>query len=229
MEAESLTSIPGYVGYYASEDGIVYRTDKKGKLHEVAPYPDKYGYLRVRMQEPKEPWCGKLRKIFLHHAIAWAFLPPKPTPKHEVRHLDGNKNNCSASNLKWGTHAENEADKVIHGTKLSGSKISTAKLDETKVLDIKKRLAKGESPDTLGEEYGVGSNAIRSILAGKYWGHVKVTIKHIRCFLCQKTIKPELALGGKFCNKDCAANLALKLTAKHEWCPEHGWGSNHTC
>ena len=34
----------------------------------------------------------------------------------ECRHLDGDRTNCAATNLVWGTSSRNQIDKVIHGT-----------------------------------------------------------------------------------------------------------------
>lgn len=40
------------------------------------------------------------------------FLPPKPTDKHELNHIDGNKSNNAVSNLEWVTSSENKRHKV---------------------------------------------------------------------------------------------------------------------
>jgi len=44
-----------------------------------------------------------------------AFHGEKPDG-YEARHLDGDKLNNHPSNLAWGTHSENECDKMKHGT-----------------------------------------------------------------------------------------------------------------
>jgi hypothetical protein len=43
---------------------------------------------------------------------------PRPTPKHEVAHSCGKGHlRCiSGNHLRWATHTENMADKIIHGT-----------------------------------------------------------------------------------------------------------------
>lgn len=51
----------------------------------------------------------------VHRVVAAAFLGPRPDGM-EVRHLDGNRLNNDASNLAFGTRAENMQDKLRHGT-----------------------------------------------------------------------------------------------------------------
>lgn len=57
---------------------------------------------------------GKRKYVRVHALVAEAFHGPGPS-KHEVRHLDGDELNNLATNLKWGTRAENNLDIVRHG------------------------------------------------------------------------------------------------------------------
>jgi hypothetical protein len=58
--------------------------------------------------------------------VAAQFLPERPSPEHEVRHLDGNKDNPHADNLAWGTRKENADDRERHGRTSRGSAHSAA-------------------------------------------------------------------------------------------------------
>ena len=58
---------------------------------------------------------GNVRAHTVHSLVATAFHGPKPDGL-ECRHLNGNKSDNSASNLRWGTRAENREDMIRHGT-----------------------------------------------------------------------------------------------------------------
>ena len=91
---------------------------------------------------------------------------PPPTPKHEAAHScgKGHKGCITKRHLRWATHAENMADKLIHGT-------SHAKLTETDVLAI--RAAKGVLLQReLAEKFGVTREAISLIQTGKNWAYL---------------------------------------------------------
>lgn len=49
------------------------------------------------------------------------FLGPRPSGM-EVCHSDGNKLNCSAENLRYGTRSDNMIDRVDHGGNVQANK-----------------------------------------------------------------------------------------------------------
>lgn len=57
------------------------------------------------------------RRYYVHALVAEAFLPPRPTPKHEINHIDGDKQNRAASNLEWCTRRENILHAFANGLK----------------------------------------------------------------------------------------------------------------
>ena len=59
------------------------------------------GYLHVQLYKN-----GSVSTKLVHLLVANAFLPNTEN-KSEINHIDGNKNNNSASNLEWVTHKEN--------------------------------------------------------------------------------------------------------------------------
>jgi hypothetical protein len=124
------------------------------------PRIDKDGYLRAG-------------RHLVHRVICETFHGPCPFPEAEVRHLDGNKLNNSPSNLAWGTHAENEADKIQHGTSSQGETNPSAKLTEQQVREIRERHAvSGGSFAALARDYGVTGRQIGQIVRRKQWKHI---------------------------------------------------------
>lgn len=113
--------IPDYPGYEVTESGEVRSWLKSGPgsagNYREEPIvktakPDKDGYLRVSIKVAP----GKYRRIGVHRLVAKAFLPDTRFEGGLVLHNDGNPANNHVSNLRWGTQAENMADRGIHGT-----------------------------------------------------------------------------------------------------------------
>lgn len=71
----------------------------------------------------------------------------------------------------WGaTHAENEADKLAHGTRLTGERHNMAKLTEADVIEI--RSAPGNQR-RIAQRFGVSPAHICNIKKLKTWRHLK--------------------------------------------------------
>jgi len=103
--------VAGYDGYYVTRDGRVF--GRHGR--EMARWRDKDGYLHTTMAGGRGKDATR-RRLGIHVIVCMSFHGPKPTPKHEVRHLDGSRDNNIPSNLCWGTRKENSDDRYIHGT-----------------------------------------------------------------------------------------------------------------
>jgi len=101
----------------------------------------------------------------VHRLVAAAFIGPCPDGQ-EVRHLDGNRRNNTLANLAYGTHDENMADQIAHGTRPAGTKHYRSKLNETEIADIRAAWAQGERPCDLADRYGVSRPTISRIVYG---------------------------------------------------------------
>lgn len=123
--SESKHTIPDFDGYAATISGHIYSTKSNWRgigCRKLAADLNSHGYPRVRLTIAG----GKRRSMAIHRLMAATFLPPRPSAAHEVRHLDGNKTNNAASNLKWGTRKENAEDRARHGRTSSGARHSAA-------------------------------------------------------------------------------------------------------
>lgn len=104
-------------GYEVTPDGVVYSTQTRTGRHigEIKSHHNKDGYLQVQVTSKYG------RKSFKVHVLVAEFhLPKRPSPFHEVRHLDGSRDNNHVSNLAWGTKTENCADRTKHGRGRNG-------------------------------------------------------------------------------------------------------------
>jgi hypothetical protein len=162
--------IPGFLGYRAGSDGTIWsshawRSFREGEWRELRPSPLRE-YLRVGLRRD-----GKIYTRTIHSLVMQAFLGRRPDGL-DVCHYDGNPHNNRLSNLRWGTDFDNTADKRRHGTLVIGSMSRSAKLDETKVADLKRQKEAGVPTKILAEKFGVSRNTVRQIMRGDKWAHV---------------------------------------------------------
>jgi hypothetical protein len=161
-----LRPVPDWPTYFAGDDGHIYSTrGPRGELRRKISTKSTRGYLMVGLTISGRPRV--MRPV--HRLIAEAFFGPKPSPKHQMRHLDGVPENNRPENLCWGTSLENHQDQLRHGTRLHGENATPAKLTETQVASIREALATGTSAKRLAEMHGVWSSTIHRIARGETW------------------------------------------------------------
>jgi hypothetical protein len=175
LKGVTLKDIPGIPGIYkAGSDGRIYsyseaRTNaKKPKPFALADCRnDKYYCITICQGERKGS-----RSV--HELVCLAFHGPKPSPRLCVRHLDGDWSNNKPDNLKWGTYAENEADKRRHGKTAIGAKQGSAKLTEEAVKIIRASIPYGLWDSVnAAKVFGVTPSTINQIARGRNWKHIK--------------------------------------------------------
>lgn len=143
--------VPGYDAL-ATASGDIRGPSGKVLKHYVCPR----GYRHVLIRH---------RKLAIHHAVLLAFGFERP-PGAECRHLDGDPGNNSLGNLRWGTSAENAADRLGHGRTGFGEDGSAARLTTEQVLAIKRD---SRSSRLVGRDYGVAHTTVLQIRRGNTW------------------------------------------------------------
>lgn len=109
--------------------------------------------------------------IAVHRRVCEAVHGPAPSAEHEAAHSCGRGHDGCVSplHLRWATGAENQADRLAHGTASLGTKHPRAKLTEADVRLI--RAQAGSMTNTeLAAAFGVTKQNITSILKGSTWG-----------------------------------------------------------
>jgi hypothetical protein len=111
----------------------------------------------------------------VHLLVLAAFVGPAPTPQHEGNHRDGDKGNNRLGNLEWATKSQNR----LHACRVLGrgrgeSNGGGGKLTEAQVVEIKRRLSKGEKDRQLAPLFGVSCGMIGHIRRGHSWQHVSI-------------------------------------------------------
>lgn len=159
---ETWIEIPGFPRYKVSDLGRV--IGPFGRV--IKPSKGQY-YFTFKVPKPD----GGQRNMYVHHAVALAFIGERPDGL-EVCHLDGNPLNNWLNNLRYDTPKANNGDKVRHGTAMRGERVNGAKLREDQVREIRRRANAGDRTSVLAREFGVGSPIVSQIKHGTRWGHL---------------------------------------------------------
>lgn len=172
--------IPGCHGYHARSDGTIWTNyvirpggriksrQWSEKLLPVKTFHIHAGYYAASV--------GLKKYVKVHHLILLTFHGPRPEGA-ECRHLDGNNQNNSASNLKWGTREENGEDQKLHGRMPRGVNHQYAIMTPELVREIRAKHSsvRGERRGyrKLAEEYNCQPSTIRQIVKRITWDHVE--------------------------------------------------------
>lgn len=120
---------------------------------------------------------GHEKKELAHRLVAMAFIGPPPSDRHEVAHNDGCRMNNRASNLRWALPAENQADRLRHGTDACGTKSMTAKIGAQEALAIIAEYANGGrryvggavTMREIADRHGISIAQVSRIVNGRRW------------------------------------------------------------
>jgi hypothetical protein len=182
--------IPFTEHYFVSDAGEVFST-KWGTMRQLKPWLHKFGYPMVTIGT-----TPRTHKIPVHRLVALVFIGSPASPDLEVRHLDGEPTNNMASNLAWGTHAENMADMVAHGRQGSivkiermprgdrhGSKTKPGSvvrgeqhyltaLSEKDVAEMRRLYSGGIRTADIARRFGVSYQTVWFIKENRTWKHI---------------------------------------------------------
>lgn len=112
---------------------------------------------------------GKQSVFFVHRLVLEAFVGSRPEGL-ECCHGDGDHANNRIGNLRWDTHASNEADKDRHGTRPRRENHRSSKLTEHDVREIRRRYAAGEvTQRSLAFEFGVTRANVGHVVRRVTW------------------------------------------------------------
>lgn len=113
--------IPGWPDYRISREAVI--LGKKG--NPLKPFwrgSPRSKYLAVSLHRD-----GKQVTRPIHQLVLETYVGPRPFPKAEGRHLDGNRAHNAVDNLAWGTHQQNVDDMMQQGTHHNASKTHCGK------------------------------------------------------------------------------------------------------
>ena len=112
------------------------------------------------------------KTISAHRVACEHMHGPSPSPEHEAAHNCGKGHlGCfSPFHVRWATPAENQADRLIHGTACRGNSHPNSTLTEDQVREVRRLYATGEySQRQLAEQFGVARRTIGAMTDGQNW------------------------------------------------------------
>ena len=157
----ALRDIPGFSNYRADDLGNIYTRLPIGPpRHEDGPYvpwrvlaqwPNPDGRLTVKV---RADGVKKRQRMSAHRLIALAFFGPRPRGMQIAHGSNGYLDN-SVGNLSYKTPAQNKADELRDGTRISGERHHASKISDLQLLELLRRVDAGERKSDLCREFGI--------------------------------------------------------------------------
>jgi hypothetical protein len=172
--SETWRPIEGFAGLYDVSDAgrvvsLAFRNGRVARRERrlvLRPTRNPSGYLMVSLCRG-----GVVHTRAIHRLVAAAFLEARPSPAHQIAHLNGDAADARACNLAWVTASENERHKIGHGTQVHGERSYLAKLTESDVVAMREARAAGASLRELMVRFGMSRGGVADICRGRCWTH----------------------------------------------------------
>lgn len=112
---------------------------------------------------------GSCGNFAVHRLVLLTFVGEPPEGKPEGCHKNGDSHDNALSNLKWGSRAENEEDKTVHGTIPRGENHYAAKFSDADCVAMRadwfsSTKARGEQ-SRLSKKHNVSRRYFMSIVS----------------------------------------------------------------
>lgn len=135
--------------------------------NDCLPWPfatDQNGYGKIR-------YDGRSQRV---NGVVCAMIHGSPpTPRHEVAHSCGNGTLgcCAPRHLSWKTHAENEADKLVHGTLRTGEDHGRSRFTNEQIRAIRS-LSGVRLQREIADQFATSQGQISAIINRRIYASV---------------------------------------------------------
>jgi hypothetical protein len=152
-------------GYYVTDDGVLF--SPSGRQLRIQ-WTGKYPAFSVKLN-------GKSRLTKIHQLAAYQrFGEAALSDGVEVRHLNGNRLDCSSTNIAIGSPHDNRMDMPAHVRQKSAAVAASKRRVFTpeQVRDLRVESAAGASRGTLAKKYGVAKSTVSLAARGIMYADV---------------------------------------------------------
>jgi len=165
---EEWREIEGYEGVYSVSNLGRVRRDLAGVGSRGArilrPGRQKNGSRNVVLSRDSRP-----ESRLVHRLVAAAFLPPPTATRNKIEHIDGDRSNNRADNLRWQTASEVSFGQVLRGTQKGQHHGRPSALTDAQVLAIR---ADKRTEKQVAREYGLAPGTVGQIRRRKTHTHL---------------------------------------------------------
>jgi len=158
--------VEGYENLYQVSNKARVKSFHKGKIIILRPGISKAGYPTVNLHKNDKDDKNKATTYLVHRLVAEAFIP-NPENKPVVDHINGDRSNACADNLRWLTQKENIQANIERGTHQAGTKSVCAKFnaDEVRYISqVYKPYDKEFGVSALARKFNVTGDTIKRII-----------------------------------------------------------------
>jgi NUMOD4 motif-containing protein/HNH endonuclease len=160
--------IPGYEGHYEASNHGRIRSLKRlehGKPRITKQQCDN-GYFQVSLRKNTNK-----RTERVHRLVALAFIGPPPNDKAHIDHINSDRSDCSARNLRWVSPSENHKSRVRHAS-IGGVQNPMSQFTAQQIRAIRRKYAAGDTQVKLAREFGVSGPTIGGIVRRKTYRNI---------------------------------------------------------
>ena len=161
LARENWAPVPGFEASHEVSNLGRLRNLKTGRFVVGTVYSS--GYRQVCLSV-----AGKVSRMTMHRVVALAWIGPRPDGLH-IDHIDGNRVNNGAENLRYVTPKENVGATVSRSAHAYGSKNGQTKLTDQQVCKIRIAAGGGKrcwGAAQLAKAFGVSECQVRRAASG---------------------------------------------------------------
>lgn len=107
----------------------------------------------------------------VHSLICEIFHGPRPSPSHHAAHICGRRICVNHRHIRWATPAENELDKVAHGTSNRGINNGQSRWLDTDIAQCFTLRSQGLTHAAITATIGMSQGYVTDVLNGKARAH----------------------------------------------------------